>query len=84
MAPKTQNRPGADVASARTNILSWAFVVERVRRIELALSAWEVQRQWPLAALSSQFRCLLVAVAVPLLTLANGPLMARRSPNYLP
>jgi hypothetical protein len=31
------------------------FFVERVTRIELALSAWEVERSWPLAALTCHF-----------------------------
>ena len=34
--------------------LSWAEAVERVTRIELALSAWEVQRLRLAGALTSQ------------------------------
>jgi hypothetical protein len=45
--------------------LTWAFVVERVTRIELALSAWEVQQSRPLAALTCRYRCPLVTVTAP-------------------
>ena len=41
------------------------FVLERVTRIELALSAWEVERSRPLVALTSQLRLPLVAVIDP-------------------
>jgi hypothetical protein len=51
------------------------FVVERVTRIELALSAWEVQRSRLLAALTWQYGCPLVAVVAP----SSPWLMARRS-----
>jgi hypothetical protein len=40
-------------------------VVERVTRIELALSAWEVKRSGLLGALTSQVGWPLVAVAAP-------------------
>ena len=48
-----------------TAVLTWAFVVERVTRIELALSAWEVQRSRLLAVLTCGCRCPLVAVVAP-------------------
>jgi hypothetical protein len=48
-----------------TSSLTWSFVVERVTRIELALSAWEVQRSRLLAALTCGCRCPLVAVVAP-------------------
>jgi hypothetical protein len=41
MARKINNGPGMIKAQGRIIILAWAFVVERVTRIELALSAWE-------------------------------------------
>jgi hypothetical protein len=41
MARKINNGPGMIKAQERILILAWAFVVERVTRIELALSAWE-------------------------------------------
>jgi hypothetical protein len=40
--------------------------VERVTRIELALSAWEVEQSRPLAALTCESRCPLVTVVAPL------------------
>ena len=39
--------------------------MERVTRIELALSAWEVEQSRPLAALTCHFWCPLVAVIYP-------------------
>jgi hypothetical protein len=45
--------------------VSWAEAVERVTRIELALSAWEVKRSGLLGALTSQVGWPLVAVAAP-------------------
>ncbi len=51
------------------------FVVERATRIELALSAWEVQQSRLLAALTWQYGCPLVAVVA----LSSPWLMARRS-----
>ncbi len=41
MARKINNGPGMIKAQGRIIILAWDFVVERVTRIELALSAWE-------------------------------------------
>jgi hypothetical protein len=41
VARKINNGPGMIKAQGRIIILAWAFVVERVTRIELALSAWE-------------------------------------------
>jgi hypothetical protein len=47
--------------------------LERVTRIELALSAWEVERSRMIAALTWQLRCSLVTVATP----SSPCLMAR-------
>jgi hypothetical protein len=44
--------------------VTWVYV-ERVTRIELALSAWEVRPSRPLAALSCGFRCPPVTVVAP-------------------
>jgi hypothetical protein len=38
----TLNAPGNTKARVRTNVLAWAFTLERVTGIEPALSAWEV------------------------------------------
>ena len=48
-------------------------------RIELALSAWEVERLRLLGALTSQVSYSPSGRGRPLVTLVNGPLMARRS-----
>jgi hypothetical protein len=53
--------------------------VERVTRIELALSAWESDRSAPLGPLTSQDRAPPVAVTDPLVTVANCTLIARSS-----
>jgi hypothetical protein len=45
--------------------LSWKEAVERVTRIELALSAWEAQQLRPPGALISQVGWPLVAVTDP-------------------
>ena len=52
-------------AQGRIIILAWAFVVERVTRIELALSAWEAERLRLFDALTWQIRCSVVAVVDP-------------------
>ena len=57
--------------------MTWAYL-ERVTRIELALSAWEPQRLGLPGALTSQVGWPLVAVDRPLVTLVNGTLMARQ------
>jgi hypothetical protein len=41
MARKAQSRPVTLRACARSNLLTSGFALERVTRIELALSAWE-------------------------------------------
>jgi hypothetical protein len=53
--------------------LSWKEAVERVTRIELALSAWEVKRSGLLGPLTSQVGWPLVAVAAP-----SSPLLMAR------
>ena len=59
-------------------VLAWAFVVERVTRIELALSAWEAERLRLLGALTWQSCCSRVTVVDPSSPWLTGPLMARR------
>jgi hypothetical protein len=54
-------------------------VVERVTRIELALSAWESDRTTPLAGLTWRYECPLVTLADPWLP----GLMARQWPGDL-
>ena len=44
MARKINNYPRTIKAQAEEPSLTWAFSWERVTRIELALSAWEVER----------------------------------------
>jgi hypothetical protein len=57
--------PGQEFSDERsTNTLSWDFV-ERVTRIELALSAWEAQRLPLPGAPTSQVGWPVVAVVVP-------------------
>src|ERR1700722_5062187 len=69
-----QHGPGSG-----TVVLTWAFVLERVTRIELALSAWESVPSGPVTwpdlrdGLSTSDR------ERPLITGVNGPLMARPS-----
>jgi hypothetical protein len=58
---------------------TWAFAVERVTRIELALSAWEAERLLLLGALTSQVSWPPSSRSCPLVPVVNGPLMARRS-----
>jgi hypothetical protein len=45
MAPGRQLVPGDDQGLVWDHVLAWAFLVERVTRIELALSAWESVRR---------------------------------------
>jgi hypothetical protein len=45
--------------------VTWHFVVERVTRIELALSAWEPDRITPLEGLTCWFDCPLLTVTDP-------------------
>jgi hypothetical protein len=42
--------------------MTWRFFSERVTRIELALSAWEIDRSMPVGPLTSQLRSPLVTV----------------------
>jgi hypothetical protein len=56
--------------------LTWAFVVERVTRIELALSAWESDRSVSLTALTWASD----APRVPVIDPATLGLMARQWP----
>jgi hypothetical protein len=75
--PAERSRPRLETSS-----LTWAFVWERVTRIELALSAWEVQRSRLVAALTCGCRCPLVAVVAPSspwLMAANGPAIMHRA-----
>ncbi len=57
--------------------LTWAFAVERVTRIELALSAWESDRSEPLTTLTWAVDAPLVTVMHP----ATPWLMARQWPG---
>jgi hypothetical protein len=58
-------RPGQEFSDEHsTNPLSWDFV-ERVTRIELALSAWESDRSPPIEVPTSQDRAPPVAVTDP-------------------
>ena len=59
--------------------LSWAEAVERVTRIELALSAWESDGSPPLGPLTSQDRAPAVPATDLSLPRANCTLVARRS-----
>jgi len=43
------------MASSHDRSLTWGYVVERVTRIELTLSAWEAERLWLLGRLTCQF-----------------------------
>jgi hypothetical protein len=43
--------------------LTWVYVMERVTRIELALSAWEYERTRPSSCLSWHVGCPLVTAA---------------------
>jgi hypothetical protein len=58
--------------------LSWEEAVERVTRIELALSAWESDRSWPMKPLSSP----VWRPAVAVIDRLSPWLIARRSPAY--
>jgi hypothetical protein len=55
------------------HVLAWAFVVERVTRIEVALSAWEAERLRLFDVLTWQIRCSVVTVVDP----SSPRLMAR-------
>jgi hypothetical protein len=57
--------------------LSWAEAVERVTRIELALSAWESDRSGPLTALTWASDVPPVTVIDPVTPGLNGPPMAQ-------
>jgi hypothetical protein len=70
---RDQARFGAGIMA-----LTWSEKLERVTRIELALSAWEAEPIRLAKALTCQLSGSGLAVATPLVTLANGPLMARR------
>ena len=47
MARRINHYPERSRAQARTDVLTWAFVVERVTGIEPALSAWELVPSTP-------------------------------------
>ncbi len=53
------------MAQDRIIVLAWAFVVERVTRIELALSAWEAERLRLIRALTCQPQVSALAVVDP-------------------
>ncbi len=72
MARRVSRGPRKTARDTEDLLLTWAFV-ERVTRIELALSAWESERIRPSSCLSWHVGCPLVT-AVP----RPGPgLMAR-------
>jgi len=76
MARKISNRLETVTGPQTGCPLTWPFTLERVTRIELALSAWESDRSGPLTALSW-------AVDAPLVTVidrATPGLMARQWP----
>jgi hypothetical protein len=74
-------RSNSDLTRSRRRkvTLSWVFVVERVTRIELALSAWESDRTTPPGDLTCWFDCPLLTVIDPW----SPGLMARQWPGDL-
>ena len=52
--PYAKGNDGQPGPGSGTVGLTCAFVVERVTRIELALSAWELDRSCPVMSLTSQ------------------------------
>ena|ERR1035437_1825866 len=68
---------GLDQSRSKLRImaLTWGYGMERVTRIELALSAWEAERLPLLGGLTWQMRWPVVAVVDP----SSPWLMARRS-----
>jgi len=79
MARKTDYDSPAARPGRKSVTLTWAFALERVTGIEPALSAWEAVPSGPVmgpdlrSGLSASDR------ERPLVTGANGPLMARQS-----
>jgi hypothetical protein len=55
MTATQAKRPAGTSVAESPMAADLGFFVERVTRIELALSAWEVERSWPLAALTCHF-----------------------------
>ncbi len=79
MARKIIQRPGANSWQIQGNCLTCAYEVERVTRIELALSAWEAERSRLLRALTCRFRWSGVAVIDP-----SSPWLMARRPRVAP
>ena len=76
MARKINNGPRMIKAQSRIIVLAWAFVVERVTRIELALSAWEPVRSGPVVRPDLRGE-VSVSDRETARHRVNGPLMAR-------
>jgi hypothetical protein len=64
--------------TVRKMLPNWTFTVERVTRIELALSAWESVPSGPVTCPDLRFGVPASDRERPLVTGVNGPLMARR------
>src|ERR1019366_6096702 len=79
MAPKMGDGPRKVQSDSGITALTWSFLVERVTRIELALSAWESDRTTPPGGLTWQFECPLLTVTDPWLP----GLMVRQWPGDL-